>query len=111
MRTHLTLIAIIFSLICSVPCQASDAEQQNPGVLQKVEHAVEHGAKVTVRGVKRGAKATAHGARVAARATTRGVKAAARGIAKGASSAAQSVESAASKVKDKLTPEEPSPNP
>ena len=41
-------------------CYAAESSAE-PGVVQKVEHAVEHGAKAAASGVERGVKAAASG--------------------------------------------------
>ena len=103
MSTNSALFAAMLGLVCAASCQAAEAEPQSPGVVQKVERAVEHGAEVAASGVKRGAKAAAHGVQVAASATAHGVQVAASGVAKGANAAAHGVESVAGKVKNSAT--------
>lgn len=55
---------------------AEDKPASEPGVVNKVEHAVKRGADATVKGVKHGAKAAASGVQ-------RGGKAAAHGVEHG----------------------------
>ncbi|WP_395699345.1 hypothetical protein [Aquabacterium sp.] len=64
---------------------AASAATANQGVVEKVEKAVEHGAKTA-------ASAVAHGAKVAASGVERGVKAAASGVQRGAKAAASGVQ-------------------
>lgn len=70
----------------ALPLHAGAAEAgSSPGVVEKVEHAVEHGAKAAASGVERGLKAAARG-------VERGASAAASGVARGAHAAASGVE-------------------
>lgn len=89
---------------CPTPCLAAEPEAQSPGVVQKVEHAIERGAEAAASGVQRGVKAAAHGIERAASATAHGVRAAAGGVAHGASAAAHGVDVAASKVQGVIAP-------
>lgn len=89
---------------CLTPCLAAEPEAQSPGLVQKVEHAIERGAEAAASGVQRGVKAAAHGIERAASATAHGVRAAAGGVAHGASAAAHGVDVAASKVQGVVAP-------
>ena len=97
-----TLTLALLGLAYLGPCQAAESDPESPGVVQKVERAVQHGAEAAASGVQRGAKAAARGVEHAASATAtgvgRGVRAAASGVARGASAAARGIDSAASKV-------------
>jgi len=104
MNTSSASFVGLLGLVFAASCPAAESEPQSPGVVQKVERAVEHGVEAAASGVKRGAKAAAHGVQVAASATARGVQAAASGVAKGASAAAHGVESVAGKVKSSVAP-------
>ncbi len=64
------------------PASGSGAQ---PGVVDRVEHAVVRGAKAAASGVERGAKATARGVERGAKATARGVKRGAHATANAAS--------------------------
>ncbi|MFO1337336.1 MAG: hypothetical protein U1F53_03735 [Burkholderiaceae bacterium] len=105
MSPHPTLALALFVLAgLAAPCQAAEPEPQAPSVVEKVEHAIEHGAQAAASGVQRGAKAAARGVERAASATARGVHAAASGVARGASVAARGAETAANKVKGAVSP-------
>ena len=79
-----------------------------PGVVVKVEKAVEHGAKAAAGGVERGAKAAAsgveRGAKAAARGIKRGAKAAAGGVERGAKATGNAAHTVAKKVDGSPTP-------
>lgn len=92
MNINLACFMVLLGLVCLTPCQAAESDSQNPGVVQKVEHAIERGAKAAASGIQRGAKAAAHGVERAASATANGVHTA-------ASATAHGVEVAVDKVK------------
>ncbi|WP_418316244.1 hypothetical protein [Piscinibacter sakaiensis] len=81
------------------------ASAPEPSLIDKAEHAVQHGVSATASGLERGAKATERGVKAAAGGVERGAKAAARGIEKGAHATANAVETAARKVG--IAPAEP----
>src|SRR5262245_53454158 len=87
MKAKVVFLASL-GLACLTTCQAAESEPQAPGVVQKVEHAIERGAEAAASGIQRGVKAAARGVAHAASATARGVHAAASGVARGASAAA-----------------------
>lgn len=88
-RTKLALLAVTFC--CCASASAADSTQPAagtpPSVVERVEKAVERGAKAAASGVKKGVTAGAHGvergAQAAASGVERGAKAAARGIEHG----------------------------
>src|SRR5437868_128244 len=104
MTTNTALLLVLLGLACTAPCQAAEAAQESPGVIQKVENAVARGAQAAASGVQRGAKATARGLERAASATAHGVKVAASGVSRGANATARGVEKAANKVKGTDSP-------
>lgn len=80
------LLAALALAAAGLPLPVGAAEAgSSPGVVEKVEHAVEHGAKAAASGVERGLKAAARG-------VERGASAAASGVARGARAAASGVE-------------------
>jgi hypothetical protein len=76
---------------------AEPATGTAPGVVVKVEKAVERGAKAAASGVERGAKAAAHGVK-------RGAKAAASGVERGAKATGNAAHTVAKKVGGSPTP-------
>jgi hypothetical protein len=70
---------------------AQSATGTEPGVVVKVEKAVERGAKATASGVERGAKAAGRG-------IERGAKAAARGVERGAKATGNAAHTVAKKI-------------
>lgn len=76
---------------------AESATGTAPGVVVKVENAVERGAKAAARGVE-------HGAKAAARGIKHGAKAAARGIERGAKATGNAAHTVAKKVRGSPTP-------
>lgn len=70
---------------------AEPAPGAAPGVVVKVEKAIERGAKAAASGVERGAKAAARG-------IEHGAKAAASGVERGAKATGKAVHAAAQKV-------------
>ncbi len=81
---------------------AASAPAAGVGVVEKVEKAIEHGAKATASAVAHGAKVAAsgveRGVKAAASGVQRGAKAAASGVQRGARAAASAVDSVAHKV-------------
>lgn len=73
-----------------------------PGVVVKVEHAVERGARAAASGVEHGARAAAggikRGVHAAASGVERGTKAAAHGVDKGAKATANAASRVANKI-------------
>jgi hypothetical protein len=69
----------------------ASSDSGSPGVVVKVENAIERGARAAASGVERGARAAASG-------VERGVKAAASGVARGASAAADAASHVANKI-------------
>ena len=69
----------------------------SPGVVTKVEKAVERGAQATARAVKRGAKAAARG-------IEHGAKAAANGVERGARATSNAAHTVAKKVSGSTAP-------
>jgi len=76
---------------------AEPAGGNAPGVVVKVEKAVERGAKAAASGVERGAKAAARGIK-------RGAKAAASGVERGAKATGNAAHTVAKKVGGSPTP-------
>jgi len=103
-RTKLAFLAVTFC--CCTSASAADSTQPAagtpPSVVEKVEKAVERGAKAAASGVKKGVTAGAHGvergAHAAASGVERGAKAAARGIEHGATATAHAAKTVTSKV-------------
>lgn len=64
MKQFINVLGIVACALCQC-AQAGENESVNteakPGVVDKVEHAVKHGAKVTVSSIEHGGKAAAHG--------------------------------------------------
>jgi len=81
-------LMLLGSAVADANDTAESATGTAPGVVVKVEKAIERGAKAAARGVKRGAKATAHGIEHGAKAVAGGVE---RG-AKATGNAAHAVE-------------------
>ncbi len=84
------------------PVAHASSSTAEPGVLQRVEKAVVHGAKAAASGVERGLKAAnkgvEHGVKAAAGGVEHGVKAAASGVQRGAEATGGAVKSVAKKV-------------
>ena len=97
-----SLLSLLLVLVSNVAAQTATPSRSTaaaePGVLEKVEKAVVHGAKAAASGVERGVKAAEHGAKVAASGVERGVKAAASGIERGAQATDNAAQSVAKKV-------------
>jgi hypothetical protein len=98
MNINLAFFMVLVGLVWLSSCQAAESDSESPGVVQKVEHAIQRGAKAAASGVQRGAKAAAHGVERAANATAHGVHTA-------ASATAHGVEVAVNKVKGSDTPD------
>jgi len=76
---------------------ADSASGTAPGVVVRVEKAIERGAKAAARGVERGVKAAANG-------IEHGAKAAASGVERGAKATGKTAHTAAEKVGGSSTP-------
>jgi hypothetical protein len=76
---------------------AKSATGTEPGVVVRVEKAIERGAKATASGVERGAKAAGRG-------IERGVKAAGRGVERGAKATGNAAHTVAKKVSGSPAP-------
>ena len=103
------LSQFVLLLTCSLAAIASRAEEAAPStqggataVVEKVEKAIEHGAKAAASGVERGVKVAAsgveRGVKAAASGVQRGARAAASGVQRGAKATADAADSAAKKV-------------
>ena len=77
-----TIAMAATALMSSTSGLAASSGAESPGVAQKVENAVRHGAAATAHGVERGAEATKRGLQRAANATAHGVSVAASGVAR-----------------------------
>ncbi len=115
-RIVITIAFVLAGLSCATAgAQGNGGTSSNgaPGVVEKVEHAVERGAHAAASGIERGVKAAAsgvergvkaaasgveRGARAAASGVARGVKAAASGVERGAQATSHAVEGVAGKV-------------
>ncbi len=88
------------ALTCGWTAEAHErpASAPEPGLIQKAEHAVQHGVGAAASGIERGVKATARGVQAAASGIERGASAAARGIEKGAQATTRAADAAASRV-------------
>jgi hypothetical protein len=97
-----TSLVIMASALPARADEAAAANTAQPGVVQRVEGAVTHGAKAAASGIERGVKAAAsgieRGAKAAASGVQRGVKAAAHGVEVGAKATAEVAGSVAGKV-------------
>lgn len=98
---------LIAALMCASQAQAASNDTpassgSEPGVVVKVERAVERGAKAAASGVEHGARAAAggikRGAQAAASGVERGTKAAAHGVEKGAKATANAASHVANKI-------------
>lgn len=96
------LLAVAGNVAAQAASPARPSNAAEPGVVERVEKAVVHGAKAAASGVERGLKAASkgveHGAKVAASGVERGVKAAASGVQRGAQATGNAVQSVAKKV-------------
>jgi hypothetical protein len=88
-------------MLCSAGADATEKAESAtgtaPGVVVKVEKAIERGAKAAASGVERGAKAAARGIK-------HGVKAAASGVERGAKATGNAAHTVAKKVGGSPTP-------
>lgn len=98
MNTFHRCAAALFFVLTSLghakaePNEAAEPQANGePGVVGKVERAIERGAKAAASGVERGAKAAASG-------VERGVKAAAHGVEKGAKATANAANHVANQI-------------
>ncbi|HJV95215.1 MAG TPA: hypothetical protein VJ608_04225 [Albitalea sp.] len=91
---------------------AESSAGSEPGVISKVEKAVERGAKAAASGIERGVKAAAsgveRGAKAAASGIHRGAKATARGVEHGAKATQSAASRAANKIGGKSAASSPS---
>lgn len=94
--------ALLLALGCAAGAHAHEpvrpASASEPSLIEKAEHAVQHGVSAAASGIERGARATARGVEAAASGVQRGAKAAARGVEKGAQATAGAVDTAADKI-------------
>jgi hypothetical protein len=92
-RIKIASLALVALLVAPVAFadDTSDASSRSPSVVEKVESAVERGAKATARGIEHAARATANG-------VERGFRAAAGGVERGAKATANAVDHVAGKV-------------
>ncbi len=101
---QLTLLVTV--LYCCTSASADEATQpatnSSPSVVDKVEKAIEHGAKAAANGIKKGVTAGEHGVKRGAQAADKGIKrgvsAAARGVERGATATAHAAKTVAGKV-------------
>ncbi|MDR3390649.1 MAG: hypothetical protein P4L77_02855 [Sulfuriferula sp.] len=94
--------SLLFILVNHAEADQQEADKQSqPGVMSKVEHAVEHGAKVAATGVE-------HGVKAAGRGIERGAKAAGRGIDHGVKATKNAVGRVVDKT-DKSSSTQPDP--
>lgn len=84
-------LMLLSSVAANANEAAGSATETSPGVVGKVEKAVEHGAKAAANGVERGAKAAARG-------IERGASAAARGVERGAKATGNAAHTVAKKL-------------
>ena len=70
---------------------AAPAVEPAGSVLNKIEGAVERGARAAASGIERGAKAAEHGLKVGVRAAARGIETGAKAVARVADSVAEKV--------------------
>lgn len=75
----------------------------DPGVVTKVENAVERGAQAAASGVEHAAKVTKHGIAKGAKATERGVKRGVDATTNGVKRAARATQETADHVADKIS--------
>jgi hypothetical protein len=103
-RTKLTLLITAFCYWTSASADGptQPATNTSPSVVDKVEKAIEHGAKAAAHGIKKGVTAGEHGvergARAADKGIKRGVNAAAKGVERGATATAHAAKTVAGKV-------------
>lgn len=90
------------STITIVLLSGSLNADDNPGVVTKVENAVERGAHAAADGVEHGARAAAHGIEKGAKATEHGVKRGVQATANGVERAADATKNAANHVAEKV---------
>jgi len=86
------VLTLLSSAVFAADEPSAPPSKTSPGVVGKVEHALDRAAKATESGVEHGAKATAHGIK-------RGVTAAEKGVLRGA----RATENVTHKVADKVT--------
>lgn len=86
-----TTLVAVFVLAGPARAQPASAASATPGVVERVEKAVERGAKAAASGVQRGVKAAASGVQ-------RGAQAAASGVARGAKATGNAADAVARKV-------------
>lgn len=93
----ITMLMLLSRVTASANETAPSTTGTEPGVVVKVEKAIERGAKATASGVERGAKAAGRG-------IERGAKAAARGVERGAKATGNAAHTVAKKVSGSPTP-------
>lgn len=98
----ITTLILAFSANAHADEPATPANTAEPGVVEKTEKAIIHGAEATAEGIERGAKATVHGiehtVKAVERGIERGVKATARGVERGAEATRKAAQGVAEKV-------------
>lgn len=99
-------LSLMLTLLGHAKAESNEASESKangePGVVVKVERAIERGAKVAASGVERGVRAAAsgveQGAKAAASGVEHGAKAAAHGVEKGAKATAHAASHVANKI-------------
>jgi phage-related protein len=93
---------LLSALALTVTSETTRAEANDKPVIDKVEDAVERGAKATADGVEHAAQATRRGIEKGAQATERGVKRGVEATTNGVKRAAQATQETADHVADKI---------
>lgn len=105
-QLQIKLALLVTALCCCTSASADEPAQpatnSSPSIVDKVEKAIEHGAKAAANGIKKGVTAGEHGVKRGAQAADKGIKrgvsAAARGIERGATATAHAAKTVAGKV-------------